>query len=292
MNERKIYPWYFMVAAVLLFLMLYLVPSVMGMFYSFTDWTRYGEEIHFVGLSNFQKLFSSSENYLSFIKNTLMFTVISTTVKTVLALALAILFTENIKCSNFHRAVAFAPQVLSMLVVGLVFKAMLHPSTGFINIFLESIGLGGLTHDWLGSLDTAFGTIIFVDTWKGVGYGMVIFIAGLQAIPREYYEAAEMDGAGFWAKVRNVMIPFLVPTILVNVVLSISYGLRVFDIVYVLTNGGPGYATDVMNTVVFNEFSRGNYAMGSTVATVLALLTMIVAFAILKLFNKSGEEQA
>ena len=175
-----------------------------------------------------------------------------------------------------------------MLIVGLVFKAMLHPSTGFVNLVLKSLGLGWLAHDWLGNIKTAFGSIICVDTWKGVGYGMVIFIAGIQAIPREYYEAAEMDGAGFWGKVKHVMIPFLVPTITVNVVLSVSYGLRVFDIVYVLTNGGPGYATDVMNTVVFSEFSRGNYAMGSTVSTILALLTMAVSFVILKVINRKA----
>ena len=172
------------------------------------------------------------------------------------------------------------------LVVGLVFKAMLHPSTGFLNILLKFVGLEALARDWLGSIDTAFGTIICVDVWKGVGYGMVIFIAGLQAISREYYEAAEIDGAGFWAKVKNVMLPFLLPTITVNIVLSISYGLRVFDIVYVLTNGGPGYATDVMNTVVFSEFSSGNYAMGSTVATLLALLTLAVSIAITRTVNR------
>lgn len=286
MNEKKIYPWYFTVGAVFLFMLLFLIPSVMGMFYSFTDWSRYGEEIHFVGLRNFLKVFSGRSNYLLFIKNTLSFTIISTLVKTVLALAMAILFTENIKLSNFHRAVAFSPQVLSMLIVGLVFKAMLHPSTGFLNLLLESVGLECLTRDWLGSIETAFGSIICVDTWKGVGYSMVIFIAGIQAIPREYYEAAEMDGAGYWGKVKNVMLPFLVPTITVNVVLSISYGLRVFDIVYVLTNGGPGYATDVMNTAVFSEFSSGNYAMGSTIATILAVITMFVSFAILRVINR------
>lgn len=286
MNEKKIYPWYFMAGAVLLFLMLFLIPSVMGIFYSFTDWNRYDDNVNFVGLKNFQKVFSGNSNYLLFIKNTLAFTVISTFVKTVLALALAILFTEKIRLANLHRAIAFAPQVMSMLVVGLVFKAMLHPSTGFLNILLKSVGLEALARDWLGSIDTAFGTIICVDVWKGVGYGMVIFIAGLQAISREYYEAAEIDGAGFWAKVRNVMLPFLFPTITVNIVLSISYGLRVFDIVYVLTNGGPGYATDVMNTVVFSEFSSGNYAMGSTVATLLALLTLVVSIAIMRTANR------
>ncbi len=292
MKEKKIYPWYFAIGATLLFSILYLIPSVVGMVYSFTDWNRYGSDIHFIGLDNFGKVFDSKSNYLLFIKNTLLFTVISTTIKTVLALVLAILFTENVRGTNFHRMVAFSPQVLSTLIVGLVFKSMLHPSTGFINNTLINMGLEGLKRDWLGSIETAFGSIIAVDTWKGVGYGMVIFIAGIQAIPSEYYEAAKIDGANFFHLIKDIMIPFLLPTITVNIVLSVSYGLRVFDIVYVLTNGGPGYATDVMNTAVFSEFSKGNYAMGSTVSTILAITTVLVSFFILKGMTKGGEDDA
>lgn len=290
MNEKKMYPWYFTIGAVVLFCLLYLIPSVVGMVYSFTDWNRYGDIVHFVGLENFKKVFSGKSNYLLFIKNTLLFTLLSTTIKTVLAFAMAILFTKGIRFENFHRVVAFSPQVLSTLIVGLVFKALLHPSTGFLNQFLSAIGLEKLTHDWLGSIDTAFGTIIAVDAWKGVGYGMVIFIAGLQAIPSEYYEAAKIDGANFRKLVVHIMIPFLMPTIIVNVVLSISYGLRVFDIVYVLTNGGPGYATDVMNTAVFSEFSSGNYAMGSTVSTILALFTMCISYFIVREITRRDME--
>lgn len=289
MKEKRIYPIYFTFGAIILFVLLYLIPSVMGMIYSFTDWNRYSEEIKFVGLDNFAKIFELKSNYLLFIKNTLVFTVVSTTLKTVLALALAILFTSKmVKAVNFHRMIAFSPQVLSTLIVGLVFKSILHPSNGFLNHFLIQIGLGALKHDWLGNVDTAFKSIIGVDAWKGVGYGMVIFIAGIQAISGDYFEAAKIDGANFWQTVKHIMIPCLVPTIVVNVVLSISYGLRVFDMVYVVTNGGPGYATDVINTAVFSEFSKGNYSMGSAMSTVLAAFTIFVSFFIIKNFSKSG----
>lgn len=292
MNEKKIYPIYFTFGAVLLFVLLYMLPSIMGMMFSFTDWNRFGEEVHFVGLQNFIKIFQAKSNYLLFIKNTIIFTIVSTTIKTILALALAILFTTKmVKAVNFHRMIAFSPQVLSTLIVGLVFKSILHPSNGFLNNFLIQIGLENLKHDWLGSVSTAFGSVIAVDAWKGVGYGMVIFIAGIQAISEEYFEAAKIDGATFWQSIRHIMIPCLVPTILVNVVLSVSYGLRVFDIVYVLTNGGPGYATDVMNTAVFSEFSSGNYAMGSAMSTILAIFTIFISMIILKSFNKNGGEK-
>lgn len=289
MKEKKIYPIYFTFGAIILFVLLFFIPSVMGMLYSFTDWSRYSEEIKFVGLNNFTKMFEHKSNYLLFIKNTLVFTVASTTLKTVLALALAILFTSKmVKAVNFHRMIAFSPQVLSTLIVGLVFKSILHPSNGFLNRFLIQVGLGALKHDWLGGIDTAFKSIIGVDAWKGVGYGMVIFIAGIQAISSDYFEAAKIDGANFWQIVKHIMVPCLTHTIVVNVVLSICYGLRVFDIVYVVTNGGPGYATDVINTAVFSEFSKGNYAMGSAMSTLLATFTIFISFFILKNFSKSG----
>jgi raffinose/stachyose/melibiose transport system permease protein len=178
--------------------------------------------------------------------------------------------------------VIFSPQVLSFLIVGLVFRSLMHPSTGFVNLALESVGLGALRQNWLTDLRWVFKTIIAVDTWKGVGYVMVVFIAGLKAIPSSYHEAAIVDGATFLQRVLRISIPMLVPSIMVVTVLNLTYGFRVFDIIYVLTNGGPGYATGVMNTGVFKEFSKGNYAMGTTLSTVLFLFITAVSYFIIR----------
>jgi raffinose/stachyose/melibiose transport system permease protein len=291
MNKRKLYPTYFLFAALLLYAMLFLIPSLIGLGYSFTDWNTYSDTVSFVGLTNFKNiLFSGNVEYLSYIKNTLCFSLLSIVVKTVLALVLALLLTTGIRFTGFHRVIAFTPQILSFLIVGLVFKGILHPTTGFLNGFLRDIGLGFLAKDWLGNIQYAFYSIVGVDAWKGVGFGMVIFIAGIQTIPKTYYEAASIDGAGFIKKLTHITLPFLRPTIVINVVLSLTYGLRVFDVVYVLTNGGPGYATDVINTAVFRFFSTGNYAMGTTLSSLLALFTILLSFFIIKGLNSKVED--
>ena len=287
MNKNKTYPFYFVVAALILYVVLFLLPSIVGLLYSFTDWNSYSDAINFVGFKNFKDiLFSANDQYLSYIKNTLVFTVSSVAIKTLLALALALLFTNGIRMTNFHRTVAFCPQVISYLIIGLVFKGILHPTTGFLNNTLRAFGLGGLAKDWLGNIKYAFGSVIGVDAWKGVGFGMVIFIAGIQAIPTVYYEAASIDGAGFFKKLIKITIPFLIPTVVINIILSLTYGLRVFDAVYVLTNGGPGYATDVINTAVFRFFSTGNYAMGNALSSILSMFTILISYFIIKALNR------
>ena len=200
--KNRAYPFYFAGGALLLYLLFYVVPSLMGIYYAFTDWNSYTPEVNFVGLENFRTIFSSgsSQNYLHFIRNTVIFTVATIVLKTVIALGLAVLLTWGIKrLSYFHRVVMYLPAVLPMLVVALVFKSILNPATGLLNTSLRSVGLGFLAQKWLVDVHWALPSVIGVDTWRGVGYIMVILIAGLQAIPREYYEAAAIDGASGWA---------------------------------------------------------------------------------------------
>jgi raffinose/stachyose/melibiose transport system permease protein len=290
MNKSKTYPLYFCFGALLLYVVFFFSPSIIGVFYSFTDWNIYSTSISFVGFQNFHDIFfSGNKQYISYIWNTVVFTVVSIIIKTILALLLALLLTTGVKFSNFHRMVAFSPHVLSFMIVGLVFKGMLHPTTGFLNITLKKIGLGFMAQDWLGNANIALGSIIGVDAWKGVGFGMVIFIAGIQSIPPVYYEAAQIDGAGSFQRLMNITIPFLMPTITINVILSLTYGLRVFDAVYVLTNGGPGYATDVINTAVFHEFSSGNYAMGTALSSILSLATILLSYFVISNLHKKVE---
>jgi len=285
MNKGRIYPWYFTIGAVLLYCALFFIPGIMGIYYSFTDWNGFSFNINFVGLDNYRTIFSGNSLYLFYISNTLKFTLTTTAAKTLIGFMLALLFTSGIKAANLHRTVVFSPQVLSFLITGLVFRSMLHPSQGFLNNALRGANLDFLAQNWLGSLQWAFTSVMAVDTWKGVGYIMVIFIAGLQAIPRGYYEAAEIDGASAIQKVFNISLPLLVPSIAVATVLNITYGLRVFDIIYVLTNGGPGYATGVINTAVFKEFSDGRYGVGTALSTVLFLFVMLISYFLLKALN-------
>ena len=236
-----------------------------------------------MGLDNYKRIFEGNSEYLLYIKNTLVFTVFTTIAKTVVGLALALLLTRPfIKMKNLQRMIIFSPQVMSYLVVGLVFKSMLHPTTGFLNNFLEDIGLGFLAKNWLTDLNIVFPTVMTVDTWKGMGYIMVVVIAGIMSISPEYYEAASIDGANFFQQLKSITIPLLKPVLVNATVLNVTYGLRVFDMVYSLTNGGPGNATGVINTAVYKEFSKGDLAMGTTLSSVLFFVVLALLYFIIK----------
>lgn len=291
MNNKKLYPWYFAAGAALVYFLLCFLPGVLGIGYSFTDWNNFTTEVNFVGLDNYKQIFEGNSEYITYILNTVMFTIVTTAAKTIVGLALALLLTQKfIKCKNFQRMIIFSPQVMSYLVVGLVFKSMLHPTTGFLNNFLRSIGLDALAKNWLTDLNLVFPSVMTVDTWKGMGYIMVVVIAGLMSISPEYYEAASIDGANFFQKFRCITLLLLKP-VLVNVtVLNVTYGLRVFDMIYALTNGGPGNATGVINTAVYKEFSKGNLAMGTTLSSVLFFFMLAILYFIIKsMENKEVE---
>lgn len=289
MKTNKIYPWYFSSGAIILYTIFIVVPSLIGIYYSFTDWNSYDVNKNFIGLENYKNIIFGDHVYLEFIKNTLIFTIFTTLAKTVLGLFVAILLVSGVKAANLHRMIIFSPQVLSFLIVGLVFKSLLDPNNGFVNTTLRSLGLDFMAHSWLGSLTWAMPSVMGVDTWKGMGYIMVLFIAGLLAIPKELYEASEMDGAGFFQRLFRITLPMLFPTVMIATVLNLTYGLRVFDIIYVLTNGGPGSATDVINTAVYSAFAKGYWGMGSALSTILFVIMAIASVFIIRIMNRKGE---
>jgi len=289
--NRTSYPLYFTVAALAVYTLFFVLPGVMGLFYSFTDWNSYTDEINFIGFKNLAGIFSLEGRYLGFIRNTIVFTIATVVLKTVLGLLFAILLNEGIRMKGFHRVVLFMPAIVPMLVVGLIFKSILHPATGLLNESLRAIGLDFLAQKWLTDLNWAFKSIIAVDTWKGVGYIMVIILAGLQSIDRTYYEAASIDGANFWQRLLKITIPLIVPALVVTTVLNLLHGLKVFEVVYVLTNGGPGYATDVMYTAIFKEFSNGNYGMGTALSSVLFVVMTVLGYFVIRLMSREGHEQ-
>jgi raffinose/stachyose/melibiose transport system permease protein len=281
------YPLYFILPALVLYLIFSIIPSLSGIFYSFTNWSSYTTKINFIGLENFKTIFSASENYLLFIKNTFIFTIITIFAKTVIGLALALLLTEGTKrLAYFYRMMIYVPVILPAIAVGLIFKSILNPSTGLLNTSLRFAGLGALAQKWLTNPHIALYSVIGVDTWQGVGYIMVILIAGLQSIPREYYEVADVDGAGFWAKLIWVTLPMMMPTITIVTVLNLLYGLKVFDIVYVLTNGGPGYATDVIYTAVFQAFSQGQWGLGTAFSSLLFVFMCVLGYFVIRLMDR------
>jgi len=290
---QRNYPFYFVAGALLLYVVFFLIPALMGFYYAFTDWNSYSTDVNFVGLDNFRVIFSSHENYLSYVKNTLVFSIVTIILKTVLGLLLALLLNGGLaKFKQLHRTLIYLPAVLPTLVVGLVFKSILNPATGVLNSGLRAIGLGVLAQRWLVDVHLALPSIIAVDTWKGTGYIMVILLAGLQSIPDEYYEAAAIDGANAWARLRHITLPLLMPAITVTTVLNLLYAIKVFDIVYVLTNGGPGFATEVVFTAVFKEFSKGRYGVGTAISTLLFVIMVVLGYYVIRLMTRQEQVEA
>ena len=286
MRKSRVYPWYFALGAILIYTILSVIPGLIGIGYSFTDWSAYSKEVHFVGFQNFVSVFSGKGDYLRYIGNTLLFTAVTTVAKTGLGLLFAVALSRGIKFKNFHRGMLYLPSVLPILVTGLVFTSILNPKMGFLNEMLRALGLDFMAQKWLVDPKIAFFSVMGVDIWRGTGYIMTLLIAGILAIPNVYYEAASIDGASGWQKFRYITLPMLKQTLAVTIVLNVIYGLKIFDMVYALTNGGPGHKTEVLYTAVFKMMSKGLYAEGTTISSILFIFMVIIGFFMVKILTK------
>ena len=292
MNKKKIYPQWFVIIPLIIYAVFFLFPSLLGVFYSFTDWSSRTalNGLHFVGLDNYIEIFTSNKNYGSSIFNTFRFTIISNVVKLIPAFFIAVMLKGGLKGKGAYRTILYLPSILPFVIIGLVFKSIFNYNTGLLNTALEAIGLGFLKQKWLSDLGVVWTSIFGVDAWRGIGYVMTIFLAGLNSIPQDYYEAAEIDGANFWHKLRYVTLPMMKGSIMINLVFGVTYGLKVFDIIYVLTNGGPGHATEVITTYAFQLYSNGQYGMSTALNSILLVITAIIGIFIVKFMSRKETE--
>lgn len=293
MNKKRIYPQWFLIIPLVAYVVFFLLPSLLGVFYSFTDWSSYSSStgIKFVGIQNYIDIFTSNKDYVSGIKNTLVFTLISNIVKLIPALFLAILLQEGLRGKGLYRTLFYLPSILPFVIIGLVFKSILNYDNGLLNVIFDTLHLDFLKQRWLSDLGMVWKSIYGVDAWRGIGYVMTIFLAGLNTIPQSYYEAAQIDGANFWQRLRHITLPMLSGAIMINFVFGITYGLKVFDIVYVLTNGGPGHFTEVMTTYSYQLYSSGQYGMSTALNSVLLVITLIIGLAVVKVMSKKEVQQ-
>ncbi|MGB8453825.1 MAG: sugar ABC transporter permease [Anaerocolumna sp.] len=293
MNKKNIYPQWFLFIPLVLYVCFHLLPGLLGIFYSFTDWNSrtLANGVNFVGLQNYIDIFTSNKDYVSGISHTLVFTLVSNIVKIIPALFLAIMLQDGLKGKGLYRTLLYLPAILPFVITGLVFKSILNYNTGLLNTILDTLHLGMLRQKWLSDLSVVWKSIYGVDAWRGIGYVMTIFLAGLNTIPKSYYEAAQIDGANFGQRLRHVTLPMLTGAIMINLVFGITYGLKVFDIVYVLTNGGPGHATEVLTTYSYQLYSGGQYGMSTALNTVLLVITACIGILVVKVMSKKEVQQ-
>ena len=293
MKKNKIYPWWFLVIPLLFYICFFLSPSLLGVGYFFTDWSSRSaiDGTHFVGLKNYIEIFTSDTDYASGILHTLMFTVVSNIVKLIPALLLAVMLQEGLRGKGIYRTILYLPSILPFVIIGIVFKSIFNFDHGLLNTVLEALNLEFLQQKWLSDLDVVWKSIFGVDAWRGIGYCMTIFLAVLQTIPKSLYEAAKIDGANFWQRLRYITLPMLSGAVMINLVFGITYGLKVFDIVYVLTNGGPGHATEVLTTYSFQLYSTGNYGMSTALNAILLLITAVIGIVVVRTMSKREVQQ-
>lgn len=283
MNKNKIYKTSFVLPAVILYSVLFILPVLLNFYYSLTNWNAIkltGETAKFVGFANFQKIFGDPE-LLQIIFRTIWFAFATTVFKNLLGFLLALGLHEGLKTKQFLRATFFLPSMLSPLIIGLMFGTLLMP-TGFFNQLLNAIGIP-CSIAWTTTSSTALGSVMAVDVWKQMGYNMVIYLAGLQLIDPSYYEAASMDGANALHKLFYITLPRMVPSIIINLLLNISQGLKTFDLVYVLTNGGPNGASELINTMVFKQYGQKMYGMSAAYGVIVFIITAIFGILILNI---------
>ncbi|WP_343247251.1 sugar ABC transporter permease [Diplocloster hominis] len=287
---KKFYPNYFTIPAVVLFVIFFAVPVAAAFALSFTDWNiNRLFTPKFNGIDNFVYLVQD-EYFLLALKNTFKFAIISTVLIIVIGLLLALLLNQKLFGKSFYRTLFYLPAVLSLIVVGIMFTAVLRMGDGVLNQLLGALGLESLQRDWLGNPKTALNCVIFVQIWKWAGFAMAIFLAGLQGIPKDFYEAATIDGAGKWQQFRNITFPLLAPAFTVVVTMNTIGGFKVFEQVYVMTGGGPGNASQVLGTYIYREFSKGSLGRSTAMGLILFLMITVIALLINGLLKRREVE--
>lgn len=286
-SASRVYPLWLASPAFIIYTVFMIFPILMSLVYSFTDWNiERLYTLEFRGFKNYVYLFQDPI-FLRALGNSLLFSFSTTLLKIVVGLALAVLLVKKIPGNSLFRTLFYMPCVLSTTVIGVLYSGILSLD-GLLNNSLRSLGLGFLVFDWFSKYWSAMLSVILIETWMWAGFTMFIFIAGLQAIPRDYFECAEIEGANGWVKFFKITLPLLIPSFTVNITLNITGGLRCFDLIYVLTNGGPGFDTQVMNTFTFRAFGMGLLGETSASSIILAMVVVSLAFVMNK-YLKSKE---
>lgn len=279
--HKKIYTYSFLAPAAAIYLAIFIVPTFLSFFFSLTLWTLTDWE--FVGLQNYITLLR--EPFLSIgFRNTFVYAVVTCGLKVVFGLLLGVLLTGAIRIKHYLRSVVFFPTLVSTIAVGITFSVMMHPTTGLINEALAFIGIKG--PDWLGNPSLALLSVAMVDVWKGVGFAAVIYIAGIMSIPLQYFEALQIDGGGSWHKFRNIILPLSRPATNTVIIFAFIGGMRSFDLIWVMTKGGPGFASDVVASIIYKQYLSGFYGLSTAGNVMLFLFVSLLAFPLSRLLTR------
>ena len=282
---RHTYSSLFYLLAGIIYTVIFVVPTVMSFYFAFTRWTLF--DATFTGLDNFRQFFSE-QALRDGLWHTVVYAVVTSGLKVVLGMLLAVLLTSSIRVRGLLRSLVFFPVLVSTVAVGITFSVLLAPDTGLVDTVLGWVGISG--PDWLGNANTALISVALVDVWKGVGLATVIYIAGVLSIPRDYYEAVDVDGGGAWQKFCNVTLPLSRPATFTVILLSFIGGLRSFDLIWTMTKGGPGFSSDVIASVIYKEYQAGFFGLATAGNVILFILVTVIVYPLFRYFNSKEIE--
>lgn len=277
MSKAQKYSVWYILPALTVFTVLFIVPMIISVFFSMTVWSF--TDFRFVGLQNYKMFFEDSQ-LLQGLGNTLIYAFSTSMSKVVLALLISIFLTSNIRLRGALRSVVFFPHLVSNVAIGITFCALMHPTKGVFNAVLTSFGLKA--SKFVYSPNTSLVSVIVTDVWKGLSVSTVIYIAGLQAIDRTYYEAAEIDGASRLQTFWNITLPLVRPAMNTVIILSLIGGLKSFDLIKTMTDGGPGNSSTVLALTVYRQFANGYYGMSTTGNIIMLVMISLISYPLQK----------
>ncbi len=275
---------FFLFPSLVILTLIIIVPIIMSSYYSLLKWDGFGKG-EFVGLKNYFNLFKDKA-FLMSVRNSLVFAVTSVFIQLPFSLLLALVLSKGVRFERFFVTVYFIPVIISTVVIGQLWMKIYHPEYGVLNMFLRAVGLGKFAKEWLGSTETALGASVVPVLWQYIGYHMLLMYAGIKSLPAELFEAAKIDGAT-WAKTcRYITIPLLKPILKVSITFAVVGSLKVFDLVYVLTRGGPARASEVTSTLMVETIFKSNkYGYGSAMAIFVIVECFLLYWLIGKIFK-------
>ena len=283
-SPNKKMPFYMMsLPSLIMYSFFFGIPVIYGIYYSLTDWDGMSKEYNFIGIENYLNSFQDNRFWNSFVF-TFKYAIILVITVIVISLIVALLLNSNIKAKGFFRSVYFFPAVLSLVTVGLIFNQIFYRAVPRIG---ELLGIGFLQINILGNSKLAIWGILITNIWQGVAMPAIIFLAGLQSIPKDVYEAATIDGANIIKKFQYITIPFLIPMLSINLVLVVKSGLTVFDYIVAMTEGGPGRATESIAYIIYQQgFRQYQFAYGVAQSIILLAVIVIISVIQTKLLSK------
>ncbi len=271
--NKKVYGYWFAFPGAFIYILIFVIPTFMSFYFALTRWDL--KNVVFIGLDNFETFFTRPNLKIA-LSNTFIYAFATSLSKVIFGMLIAVGLCSKIRSSGYLKSVLFFPNLLGNVAVGLAFKSLMHPSTGLINAVIISLG-GGKIH-WLTDENLALFSVILVDIWKGIGVSVILYIAGIKSIPDSFFEAAVIDGATGVQKFRYITLPLCISSVNSVLTLSLIGGLRTYELISTMTEGGPGYASEVLGSVIYKLFANGQYGLSTAGNVILFIIIAVIIF--------------